>query len=55
MFLTPNSPSWNPHNETFESQENGMVDARGDIILAEKPTRLISDVVFRIDDVNLQY
>ena len=27
-----------------------MVDARGDIILAEKPIRLISDVVSRIDD-----
>ena len=50
MYLTPDSPSWNPHNDTYEKQEFNMVDGYGNVILAEKPTRLISDVFSRLDD-----
>lgn len=38
LYLTPNSPSWNPHNDLFQSQESNMVDYEGNVITSSNPT-----------------
>ena len=53
LYLTPNSPSWNPHNDSFQSQEYNMTDHNGNIITSSNPTYLISDVVSNIEEPNL--
>ena len=53
LYLTPNSPSWNPHNDSFQSQEANMVDHDGNIITSTSTTYLISDVVSKLVDPNL--
>ena len=45
LYLTPNAPSWNPHNNSYETQEFDKMDNNGIVIVEMKPTYLISDVV----------
>ena len=35
--LTPNSPTWNPHEESYASQEHRMLDYRGELARYHRP------------------
>ena len=38
LHLTPEAPSWNPHNPIYQEQEESMMNASGDIIQQKERT-----------------
>ena len=53
LLLTPDSPSWNPHNSNYTDQEKAMTDSFGNILQRKEKSFLISDVVSKIIEPSL--
>ena len=50
MFLTPNSPTCNSHNNSYQQQEFDMTDHHGNIITSKSSLHIINDVTTRVDE-----
>ena len=50
MLLTPDSPTWNPHNNSYQQQEFDMTDHHGNIITSKDSLHIINDVTTRMDE-----
>ena len=50
MLLTPDSPNWNPHNNSYEQQEFDMTDHHGNVITSKNSLHIINDVTTRVDE-----
>ena len=49
LFLTPDANDWNPHCQSFETNEQSMLTCNGE--LADKNRRLSNPCIFQEDEV----